>query len=90
MHLGKKYVKEKYTIETTAAEKDISVMIQENLKPSLHCFHSPLPFIVLTVSPAVVLPQWPHTCTGSLLARSPRSFEPLGAVRVQPGELGRT
>ena len=42
MHLGKKNVKEEYTmegtvLETTAAEKDIGVMIQENLKPSLHC-----------------------------------------------------
>ena len=42
MHLGKKNVKEKYTmegslLESTAAEKDIGVMIQESLKPSLHC-----------------------------------------------------
>ena len=42
MHLGKKNVKEKYTmqgslLESTTAEKDIGVMIQESLKPSLHC-----------------------------------------------------
>ena len=41
MHLGKKNVKEEYTmegtvLETTAAEKDIGVMIQDSLKPSLH------------------------------------------------------
>ena len=42
MHLGKKNVKEVYTmegtlLESTSAEKDIGVMIQESLKPSLHC-----------------------------------------------------
>ena len=42
MHLGKKNVRQEYTmegrvLESTAAEKDIGVMIQENLKPSLHC-----------------------------------------------------
>jgi hypothetical protein len=42
MHLGKKNVKEDYTmdgsvLESTAAEKDIGVMIQDTLKPSLHC-----------------------------------------------------
>ena len=42
MHLGKKNVRQEYTmegmvLESTLAEKDIGVMIQENLKPSLHC-----------------------------------------------------
>ena len=42
MHLGKKNVRETYTIkgidlESTAAEKDIGVIVQDNLKPSLHC-----------------------------------------------------
>ena len=42
MHIGKKNVKETYmmgdmVLESTADEKDIEVMIQDNLKPSLHC-----------------------------------------------------
>ena len=42
MHLGKKNVKEDYTmdssvLESTSAERDIGVMIQDTLKPSLHC-----------------------------------------------------
>ena len=42
MHLGKKNAKKDYTmdgsvLESTAAEKDIGVMIQDTLKPSLHC-----------------------------------------------------
>ena len=42
MHIGKKNVKETYmmgdmVLESTADEKDIEVMIQDNLKPSIHC-----------------------------------------------------
>ena len=42
MHLGKNNVKETYTmdgqvLETTSAEKDIGVMVQDYLKPSLYC-----------------------------------------------------
>ena len=42
MHLGKKNTKHDYTmdgqvLETTRAEKDIGVMVQDDLKPSLHC-----------------------------------------------------
>ena len=42
MLLGKKNVKKNYTmdgqeLETTKAEKDIGVMVQDDLKPSLHC-----------------------------------------------------
>ena len=42
MHLGKRNVKETYTMDgqvlaTTRAEKDIGVMVQDDLKPSLHC-----------------------------------------------------
>ena len=42
MHLGRNNGKEAYTmngqvLETTRAEKDIGVMVQDDLKPSLHC-----------------------------------------------------
>ena len=42
MHLGKKNTKHDYTmdgqvLETTRAEKDIGVMVQDDLKPSVHC-----------------------------------------------------
>ena len=42
MHLGKNNAKETYTmdgqvLETTSAEKDIGVMVQDDLNPSLHC-----------------------------------------------------
>jgi hypothetical protein len=42
MHLGRNNSKETYTmdghvLETTRAEKDIGVMVQDDLKPSLHC-----------------------------------------------------
>ena len=42
MHLGKHNTKQVYSmdgqvLETTNAEKDIGVMVQDNLKPSLHC-----------------------------------------------------
>ena len=41
-HIGKMTVKETYmmgdmVLEFTAAEKDIELMIQDNLKPTLHC-----------------------------------------------------
>jgi ribonuclease P/MRP protein subunit RPP40 len=42
MHLGKRNARQEYTmegtvLESTVAEKDIGVMIQDSLKPSLHC-----------------------------------------------------
>ena len=42
MHIGKHNVKDTYmmngqVLETTRAEKDIGVMVQDDLKPSLHC-----------------------------------------------------
>lgn len=42
MHLGKKKIREEHLIdgtvlESTAAEKDIGVIIQDNLKPPPHC-----------------------------------------------------
>ena len=42
MHIGKNNVKQSYRmndqeLETTKAEKDIGVMVQDDLKPSLHC-----------------------------------------------------
>ena len=42
MHLGKKNTRMTYMmgnrlLESTTSEKDIGVMVQENLKPSLHC-----------------------------------------------------